>query len=518
MTPISVGLIAYNEEENIKNLVLRILGQELLEFEINEVIVVSSGCTDKTNDIVREISSNNNKVKLLVEEDRRGKYYAINLFLKHAKSEIIVLESADTLPNIDAIEKICRPLLDARVGIVASRPKPMNKINNFINYFSYVQWEILHFISSDTAKFGELIAFKKVITKISPTAVDEEEIARLITRKGFKGVYVPSAIVFNNGPRNLSDIISQRRRIFAGHLSLSHDKNFKVSTMSSFKILKNLFKIEKKRYLWLFLVIFLEGYSRFLGWSDFFIFKRKHFVWKISKSTKSSLSRKDYCDTTIIIPTLNEAKNISKLLEMLLKEYDGIKIIVSDDNSKDGTQEIVNNISSRNEFVRLLERVDEPLGLTSSVIRAVRAVDTDNIVVMDGDLQHPPEKVREIVDALDNYDLAIGRRRSVRNWRIDRRLMSLAATFAARLRLVTKKSRCRDVMSGFFGIKTELFKRSIRRGVYELEGYKVLFDFLKSNKKKLSVKEVEYDFGMRGAGASKAGFKHAKVFFKSLFK
>ena len=438
--------------------------------------------------------------------------------MKHAKSEIIVLESADTLPNIDAIEKICRPLLDARVGIVASRPKPMNKINNFINYFSYVQWEILHFISSDTTKFGELIAFKKVITKISPTAVDEEEIARLITRKGLKGVYVPSAIVFNNGPRNLSDIISQRRRIFAGHLSLSHDKNFKVSTMSSFKILKNLFKIEKKRYFWLFLVIFLEGYSRFLGWCDFFLFKRKHYVWKISKSTKSSLSRKDYSDTTLIIPTLNESKNIGKLLDLLLKEYDGIKIIVSDDNSKDGTQKVVNDISLHHKKVRLLERANEPLGLTSSVIRALNTVETENTIVMDGDLQHPPEKVREIVDALDNYDLAIGRRRSVRNWRVDRRIMSLMATFVARLRLITKKSRCRDVMSGFFGIKTELFQKSVKAGVYELEGYKVLFDFLKSNSKELSVKEVEYDFGMRFGGKSKIGMKQIIVFLKSLLK
>ena len=80
MIQISVGLIAYNEEENIKNLILRILGQELFEFEIKEVIVVSSGCTDKTNDIVREISSKNSKIKLLVEEDRRGKYSAINFF------------------------------------------------------------------------------------------------------------------------------------------------------------------------------------------------------------------------------------------------------------------------------------------------------------------------------------------------------------------------------------------------------------------------------------------------------
>ncbi|MFP4656284.1 MAG: glycosyltransferase [Candidatus Woesearchaeota archaeon] len=230
--------------------------------------------------------------------------------------------------------------------------------------------------------------------------------------------------------------------------------------------------------------------------------------------------KKKYNNTTVIIPTLNERKNIGELLEIIASSYPGIKVIVADDNSKDGTQEIVSGISEKNRDIKLLERKSGPKGLTASVIRAFKESQTKYTLVIDGDLQHPPEKIKEIVKALGRYYIVVGRRRSVADWRLDRRIMSSVATMLAKSRLMFKKTRCNDIMSGFFGMKTDIFKESLERSEdsYEHEGYKVLFDFLKQNKKRLSLKEIDYDFGMRHNGDSKIGIRQIKAFLRSLFK
>lgn len=78
-----------------------------------------------------------------------------------------------------------------------------------------------------------------------------------------------------------------------------------------------------------------------------------------------------YKDTTIITPTLNEAKNIGKLLEKTTTMYPGINVIVSDDGSRDDTQIIVKEFSSKNGNISLLDRSGKKRGLTASVMDGV---------------------------------------------------------------------------------------------------------------------------------------------------
>ncbi len=520
MEDISIGVIAHNEEKNIRPLLKRLLDQDLKRFEIREIIVVSSGSTDKTDTIVKTLSKKEPKIKHITENKRNGKCAAVNLFLTNASSDILVLESGDTIPNNDTIQKICLPLLDKKTGVVGCRPKPMNRRKGILGNFVHAQWELLHHISLNTPKFGELIAFKNIIKRISHSAADEEEIATRIKEKGYKGVYVPSAIVHNRGPTNLKDIIRQRRRIHAGHLQIRKDRKASIPTMSVSKILKTIPKIKCKNPFYIFMIAAIESYSRILGKIDHNLSRNKHVVWEISESTKASIGRKDYSDTTIIIPTLNEARNIRKLISSIISRYPKIRIIVADDDSTDGTQEKVDEISKKEANVTLLKRKDETKGLTSSVLRAFKVSKTPNTIVMDGDYQHPPEKLGEFVDALDNYDLVVGKRETVRNWSLNRRLMSWSATMMAKARLSFKKTRCDDIMSGFFGINTDIFKSTMEQheDKFEKEGYKVLFDFLRLNKKELSVKEVGYDFGMRNGGESKIGPRHMIAFLRSLFR
>ena len=285
---ISIGIMAFNEEKNISRLLKALLSQKLKKVRIKEIIVVSDGSTDETNEIVRKFMKENKMVKLITGNKRIGKALAINRFIKTAKSEILILESADTIPKEDCIEKLCLPLLNKNVGICASHPIPLNKKDSFMGFTVNILWLLHHKISLKNPKFGELISFKNVIKKLPNTAVDEEYIAMLVQKKGLLAKYVPNAIVFNKGPTTIKDFLKQRRRIYCGHLELKKESHYRVPTMSNFNILKNLIatlEIKPKHLIWTFWAIMLEAYARLLGMIDFYS-RKEHAVWKIAESTK----------------------------------------------------------------------------------------------------------------------------------------------------------------------------------------------------------------------------------------
>src|SRR3990167_553648 len=123
----------------------------------------------------------------------------------------------------------------------------------------------------------------------------------------------------------------------------------------------------------------------------------------------------NYTGTTVIIPTLNESQNITELLETIRRNYPEAKVIVADDGSTDGTKEKAAAIERKNPNIKLLDRSnDKTHGLTASVIDAVKTADSEFVVVIDGDLQHPPEKIKEITKKLgEGNDIAIGTREKV---------------------------------------------------------------------------------------------------------
>lgn len=230
-----------------------------------------------------------------------------------------------------------------------------------------------------------------------------------------------------------------------------------------------------------------------------------------------------YLSSTLIIPTFNEAKNISKIIRIVNKKYPGMSIIISDDGSNDGTQEIVKNFRKTNGRIRLLDRSNENVhGLTASVVHGMKITKTKYVVVIDGDLQHPPEKIGKIVKKLlDGADIVVGtREKDLTSWVWHRRLISKSAILLGRARLLMNGINCRDMLSGFFGIKTNLVKSVIKNGEdkFQLEGYKILFDVLKQVPNDTKIDEVPYLFGLRKTGQSKLNKKHVFLYLKSLFK
>ena len=220
---------------------------------------------------------------------------------------------------------------------------------------------------------------------------------------------------------------------------------------------------------------------------------------------------------TIIIPTLNEGGSIGELLGKIKVLYPLAKIIVSDDGSTDNTHEIVRKFKG----TYLLNRKNKKVkGLTASVIDAVKIVKTPYIVVMDGDMQHPPEKVGDIAKKLINYKIVVGtRKKIIGDWGFFRKIMSKTAIILGKIRLGSKV-RCDDVVSGFFGIRTTLFKYFINNheSSFEGGGYKILFDILKMVKMGTKIGSIKYNFMIREKDQSKMGKRHVLFYFKSLLK
>jgi len=233
--------------------------------------------------------------------------------------------------------------------------------------------------------------------------------------------------------------------------------------------------------------------------------------------------KNDYLDLTIIIPVLNESQTINILVRRLLERYRNCSVIVTDDGSTDGTKEIVKKISGKNKKVQLLDRANEPEhGLTASVVDAALRVKTGKIIVMDGDLQHPPEKVGAIYKALDDNDLVVAVRTHIKNWNLHRKIISKSvSSFVYFVMKLRNKQVCNDILSGFFGIKSDLFKSIIKKGKRQFVGggYKVLLDILRMSDTKLTMAEVEYHtFHKREYGKSKASIKQFIAVMRSTLR
>lgn len=239
----------------------------------------------------------------------------------------------------------------------------------------------------------------------------------------------------------------------------------------------------------------------------------------MNKSNKEK-TKESHLELTVIIPTLNEAKNITWVINNITKHTPPAKIIVADDGSTDGTQAIIKEHYKYNQNITLFDRTQKIHGLTASVIDAILNVKTKYFVVIDGDGQHPPEKINEFVEQfMRDAVIVVGVRECVANkWGFYRHSMSKIATALSHLRLHLTGTLCSDPLSGFFGAETAIVKNllNLHRKSFVDTGYKVLFDLLKLQKFK--VVEVPYTFGLRKGGESKIKSTHIIDFLKSVIK
>ena len=208
----------------------------------------------------------------------------------------------------------------------------------------------------------------------------------------------------------------------------------------------------------------------------------------------------------VIIPTFNEAANVVPLLDKLSAALVGYhwEAIFVDDNSPDGTADLVREIGQKDTHVRVIHRIGRR-GLSSAVVEGMLATSAPILAVVDGDLQHDETALPKMVSAIENdeADIAIGTRYakggSVGQWNKLRHRASQGATWLGQKILRVGLS---DPMSGFMAIRRETLMAALPRlsGV----GFKILLDIVASLPTPPRIAEVPYVFRSRLNGESKA--------------
>ncbi|KAJ7070120.1 nucleotide-diphospho-sugar transferase [Mycena amicta] len=222
-----------------------------------------------------------------------------------------------------------------------------------------------------------------------------------------------------------------------------------------------------------------------------------------------------HIENTVVIPSYHEAGNIPALVTRIFKAVeapDATEVVIVDDNSRDGTQEAVERLRGEGYNVVLVTRTDES-GLSSAVLRGFKEARGDKFVVMDADLQHPPESVPDFFKALGTRTpFVMGTRYGPggavdKDWPFLRRLMSGVARSLARPLTSTS-----DPMSGFFGLTKDLYAQST---LVNPVGFKIALELLlKTRVPDSHVGEVSYAFAKRTVGSSKLS---SKTIIKYLF-
>ena len=207
----------------------------------------------------------------------------------------------------------------------------------------------------------------------------------------------------------------------------------------------------------------------------------------------------------MVVPTFNERGNIVQFLESLsdaLKKV-SFEVIFVDDDSPDGTADLVRSIAQQNNSVRILHRINRR-GLASACLEGMLASSTPYIAVMDADLQHDERILPTMLDLLkrDGLDLVVGSRNSsggsmghLSKWRVALSMLGK--------RISTRLFHCQieDPMSGFF-VLTRPMLMEVTHGLSAI-GFKILFDLMASAPRPLRVAEVPYVFRNREHGESK---------------
>ena len=207
---------------------------------------------------------------------------------------------------------------------------------------------------------------------------------------------------------------------------------------------------------------------------------------------------------SIVIPIFNEEKNILKLISLILKYFKikNFEIIFVDDNSKDNSISILKKIKKKN--IRYFVR-KEKNDLSQSCFLGIKKSKYENVIIMDGDLQHHPKYLMNMYDLLikKKMDIVICSRsfEKRQNLSIIRFFSSKTLIFLINVLLGFKIN---DPMSGFFIFKKKIFLKNKKK--FYGKGYKILFDFIYSSKK-LKIHEFKINFYKRKFNKSKMNMK-----------
>ncbi len=208
---------------------------------------------------------------------------------------------------------------------------------------------------------------------------------------------------------------------------------------------------------------------------------------------------------TVVVPTFNERDNVTTLYRRLEAAFKDVpwEVVFVDDNSPDGTWQVVRGLSQADSRVRCIRRIGRR-GLSGACIEGILAASAPYAAVIDADLQHDETQLPKMLSLLESgaAELVVGSRYveggSAASFNKQRAGASAFATEIARRLL---KVEVADPMSGFFMIRRDRFEQIAPK--LSTQGFKILLDIIASAEGGLRTVEIPYTFGSRLHGESK---------------
>lgn len=250
---VSIGIPAYNEEQNIRNLLLSVCNQNGNNMEIKEIIILSDGSKDKTVQLAKSV--NDRRIKVIEYTKRKGKPTVLNRLFKIFKGDVLVIIDADLILNDElTIEKLTSIFHnDKTVGIVTGGTKPLpakkfleGAINNYISARNAL-FDKYSIQDSAYAARGFIAYSRKFLNNfVLPEEIlnDDAYSWFYCSRSNYKVHHEREATIWYRSAQSVEDHINQSTRHLTGGVQLYKyfgkeiiDKGFRLPKMALIKIM-----------------------------------------------------------------------------------------------------------------------------------------------------------------------------------------------------------------------------------------------------------------------------------------
>jgi len=208
---------------------------------------------------------------------------------------------------------------------------------------------------------------------------------------------------------------------------------------------------------------------------------------------------------SVVVPTFNERDNVAVLYQRLETALAGLpwEVVFVDDDSPDGTWEVVRGLAQQDRRVRCIRRVGRR-GLSGACIEGILASSAPYVAVIDADMQHDETQLPKMVELLRSgqAELVVGSR-YIEGYRTEgfNKQRAGASAFATEIARRGLRIDIADPMSGFFAMRRERFEQLAPQ--LSTQGFKILLDVVASAHGRLRTVEIPYTFGARQHGESK---------------
>ena len=213
--PVSLSVLscAYNEEKNISNFLSACLDSKGSNFDLTEVVVVASGCTDRTEEIVLSYQKRTPKVRLISQPERVGKDSALVEGLRQVTGDVVLVENADTVPAPESLDRISAMFQDPDVGLVGTHPVPVSDDDAPTYRLSNLMWELHDSISVNSLKLGEAYALRTG-RELGLDQFDSDIFFSALSHAGgVRSRYARDAVIWTRPPATFEELWRQRFRI-----------------------------------------------------------------------------------------------------------------------------------------------------------------------------------------------------------------------------------------------------------------------------------------------------------------